>query len=315
MNNFSSESKTQELVSRTFQNMFPSINVNKVRIADIRRVLLLNYQEEDDTIEIRHYTITFKTTGVSRGVKKILNTKNTKIPNLGRCTDIADFLQRDDEMSESEADDTTETVGLSQKLGIKVAKGLDEVGVKLVELGPRIKMQLIKIEEGLCEGEVLYHKIVDKTPEEKLYIRQQRNLKKKMKVARQREQELNVQKKRTEKEEHKQMCLKGMRRNIPDQSSQGNVDEDNDIDWYRKEVGEDPDEDAFSRKTEQPPERRKRRLTDNTSGHFPLKTLKVSKFAKVKAKAKLLKKQKELGRTGRGKMPNGKSSFNSSGNG
>lgn len=38
--------------------------------------------------------------------------------------------------------------------------------------------QLIKVEEGLCDGEILYHKIVDKTPEEKLFIRQQRNLKK-----------------------------------------------------------------------------------------------------------------------------------------
>lgn len=58
MNNFSNEVKTLDLVSKTFQNMFPSINVNKVRLPEIRRVLLLNYIEEDDTIELRHYTIT-----------------------------------------------------------------------------------------------------------------------------------------------------------------------------------------------------------------------------------------------------------------
>lgn len=29
-------------------------------------------------------------------------------------------------------------------MGVKVSKGLEEVGVKLVELGPRIKMQVLK---------------------------------------------------------------------------------------------------------------------------------------------------------------------------
>ncbi len=32
--------------------------MNKVRVNEIRRVLLLNYIEEDDSIEIRHYTVT-----------------------------------------------------------------------------------------------------------------------------------------------------------------------------------------------------------------------------------------------------------------
>lgn len=94
MNNFSTESKTLDLISKTFQNMFPSINVNKVRLGEIRRVLLLNYLEEDDTVEFRHYAITFKTTGVSKALKKVLVTKNGRIPNMGRCTDIADFIDR-----------------------------------------------------------------------------------------------------------------------------------------------------------------------------------------------------------------------------
>lgn len=94
MNNFSTESKTLDLISKTFQNMFPSINVNNVRLGEIRRVLLLNYLEEDDTVEFRHYAITFKTTGVSKALKKVLVTKNGRIPNMGRCTDIADFIDR-----------------------------------------------------------------------------------------------------------------------------------------------------------------------------------------------------------------------------
>ena len=45
--------------------------------------------------------------------------------------------------------------------------------VRLVELGPRITMELIKIEEELHEGEVLYHKLVEKTEAEKKAIREE----------------------------------------------------------------------------------------------------------------------------------------------
>lgn len=58
MNNFSSELNEHQLISTTFQNMFPPININKVRVTEIRRVLLLNYIEEEDSIEVRHYTVT-----------------------------------------------------------------------------------------------------------------------------------------------------------------------------------------------------------------------------------------------------------------
>lgn len=40
-----------------FQNLFPSINVTKVKINSIRRCVLLNYDAEKDTVELRHYTI------------------------------------------------------------------------------------------------------------------------------------------------------------------------------------------------------------------------------------------------------------------
>ena len=44
----------------------------------------------------------------------------------------------------------------------------------MIELGPRIRMELIKIEEGLVDGEVLYHQFIQKTEEEKKIIRQRR---------------------------------------------------------------------------------------------------------------------------------------------
>jgi len=38
--------------------------------------------------------------------------------------------------------------------------------VKLIEIGPRLRLQLIKIEEGLCSGSVPYHKFVKKSATE-----------------------------------------------------------------------------------------------------------------------------------------------------
>jgi len=56
-------------------------------------------------------------------------------------------LYRDGEISESEGEDTTENVGVPQKMNPKISKGMEEVGVKLVELGPRLRMQ-VKIEHA-----------------------------------------------------------------------------------------------------------------------------------------------------------------------
>ena len=88
-----------------FQNLFPSINVTKVKINSIRRCVLLNYDAEKDTVELRHYTIKVVPVGLSKGVKKLVQ---GKVPNLGRYDDVAEFLSRDANLSESEVEDDNE---------------------------------------------------------------------------------------------------------------------------------------------------------------------------------------------------------------
>lgn len=82
-------------------------------------------------------------------------------------------------LSESEADDDPQNhVTLPQKI---ISRGNIETGkstIKLSELGPRLMLQLIKIEDGLLDGEVLYHEIIHKTEEEKAEIAKRRELKK-----------------------------------------------------------------------------------------------------------------------------------------
>lgn len=45
---------------------------------------------------------------------------------------------------------------------------------RLVEIGPRLTLKLLKVEEGICDGEVLHHAYITKTPEEIEIIRRAR---------------------------------------------------------------------------------------------------------------------------------------------
>jgi ribosome biogenesis protein SSF1/2 len=57
--------------------------------------------------------------------------------------------------SESEGDEEAATVTLSSDLG-RVNKGATKSAVKLQEIGPRMTMQLVKVEEGLCTGGIIF---------------------------------------------------------------------------------------------------------------------------------------------------------------
>ena len=63
-------------------------------------------------------------------------------------------------MSESEAEDNGESV--VTLTGDYVGRGnknadSQQRAIRLTEVGPRLTMQLLKIEEGFCDGEVLFH--------------------------------------------------------------------------------------------------------------------------------------------------------------
>lgn len=76
-----SEASHVKLMRAAFQNMFPTINVETVKLADCRRVVLFHVDSQTQDVEMRHYAIKASPVGVSRSVKKILQ---SKIPNLGK---------------------------------------------------------------------------------------------------------------------------------------------------------------------------------------------------------------------------------------
>ena len=74
------------------------------------------------------------------------------------------------------------------------------MAIKLHEIGPRLKLRLVKIEEGVCRGNVVYHAFVKKSKKE---IKEQfEDLKKKreLKAERKKKQDENVKRKQAEKE-------------------------------------------------------------------------------------------------------------------
>lgn len=144
---------------------------------------------------------------------------------------------RDGYASESEAEDDEQShVVLAQTL--KSIGNLEDCksSVKLHEIGPRLTMQLIKIEEGLLTGEVLYHDHVVKTEDEKESLRKLIEKKRKLKEQRKKQQTENrARNLKLKKEENK---------NGKQEEADGdNVsDADDDAQYYKEEVGEEPDE-------------------------------------------------------------------------
>merc|ERR1711872_536193 len=197
------------------------------------------------------------------GVKKIVT---SKVPNLGRCADVADFLQKGGGgLSESEGEeDESSHVTAPQGVSVRGVVGGGTSSVKLVELGPRMTLRLVKVEEGLLEGEVLHHEFVEKTDEEKKAIRERREKLKKEKEQRKRNQEKNVRKKEKEKADNKARSLAGMKKKEEkeikwqgekvaefekEQGEDNGVaySSDDDEAYYEKEVGQKPEKDLFSK--------------------------------------------------------------------
>ncbi|KAL3085034.1 hypothetical protein niasHS_010103 [Heterodera schachtii] len=156
MNGFSSEdssNKHLQLVQTVVQNMFPSIDVDRVKLASIRRTLLLNYDTEDGLIEFRQYSIKSVPAGVSRSTKKLMQ---SKVPDLSKYKDISDFMLKPEQLSDSEFEGEQTELELTQDIGGRGKKRGQQTKLRLMEIGPRMTLRLMKIEEGVNAGTALW---------------------------------------------------------------------------------------------------------------------------------------------------------------
>jgi ribosome biogenesis protein SSF1/2 len=275
MNNFSTpeadaKSKVpkhlESLATTVFQSLFPPINPQTMPLKRIRRVLLVNREvskDDDGTfiLNFRHYAITTRSTGVSKQLRRInaaeqfLGTKSSrksKVPNLGKLEDIADYMiggdgdagYTTDATSGSELDTDAEVEVLDtaprKVVSRQAAAARDDAeveeenverrAVKLVELGPRMRLRLTKVEEGLCSGKVMWHEYVHKSKEELQELEKRWEKRRQEKEARKKEQKANVEKKKAEKEKNK--AAKGTDNHDEDEG-------DDDVDEYYSDMDVD----------------------------------------------------------------------------
>uniref|UniRef100_A0A8C8SDQ0 Brix domain-containing protein n=1 Tax=Pelusios castaneus TaxID=367368 RepID=A0A8C8SDQ0_9SAUR len=256
LNNFGLQQMHVKLMATVFQNMFPSINVHKVNLNAIKRCLLISYNADTQLLDFRHYSLKVVPVGVSKGIKKLLQ---EKFPNMSRLEDISELLVKDINLSESEAeqDGTHNILELPQAYAGRGNMKAQQSAVRLTEIGPRMTLQLIKVEEGLSQGNVLYHSFIHRTEEQLRAALARREEKLQLKAERRRRQEADVQRKKEQREAHRKQSLAGIKRKqgedgdsdaedpgIPEDQDPADQSDD-DVEYYRQEVGEEPEEDLF----------------------------------------------------------------------
>ncbi|XP_077352327.1 suppressor of SWI4 1 homolog [Festucalex cinctus] len=270
LNNFGSDGMHIKLMATMFQNMFPSINVHKVSLNTIKRCVLLNYNPETQEIEFRHYSLKVVPVGMSRGVKKLMQ---ERFPNMSKFEDISELMIKGANLSESEAEQDGEhnITELPQVYSGRGNIAAQQSAIRLTEIGPRMTLQLIKIQDGMAGGNIMYHATILKTEEEIQAILQRKDDQKKAKEERRKKQENNVALKKTKKEEHKKKSLAGIKRKgnekdsdvedpgVQDERAAAAVESDDEAEYYRQAVGEEPDEDMF-------PGAKRRRSKDGPRG-------------------------------------------------
>mmetsp|Transcript_13478 Transcript_13478/g.24165 ORF Transcript_13478/g.24165 Transcript_13478/m.24165 type:complete len:358 (-) Transcript_13478:724-1797(-) len=166
MHRFGGASDEMRVMKATFENMFPALDVRTIHLSRVRRVLLIEYDPDEDAVHIRHYKLLVNPVGLSRPLRKLV--VRNKVPKLSSMKDISEFMKPDTAAyssdSEPEPDEASQIV-LPQDLGTKRKKGAKN-SIKLVEQGPRLTLKLMKVEDGLCGGMVLYNSLRENASEE-----------------------------------------------------------------------------------------------------------------------------------------------------
>lgn len=140
--------------------------------------------------------------------------------------------------------------------------------VQLTEVGPRLELEIIKVEEGLAEGKVLYHKYVSKSGAEAAAQQAEHDEREQLRAQRRRQQvvlrrllstsgahdactqEDNVRRKLKEQRLTERAKVAGASKDKKGkkggakrawwETEQGGEVEDDDAEYYRQEVGEEP---------------------------------------------------------------------------
>lgn len=251
MNGFKKVSEAdnhEKLMVTIFQNLFPPIQPHATKVSTIKRVLLVSKNESGE-IELRHYAIDTKLVEESRNIKKLINSHHThkKIPIMTKAQDISDLVLDPYSVggvtSDSEVeDDAVVEVKNEQNNLVRKRPGISansEAGensttrkraIKLTELGPRINMTLVKIEDAMIGGKTIYHSRITKTKSEIAELEKKHMQRQQEKAERRKEQKANVEAKLAKKEAKKARKLARKNGEAPEAGENASGEEISDSD-------------------------------------------------------------------------------------
>ncbi|SCU99933.1 LAME_0G06458g1_1 [Lachancea meyersii CBS 8951] len=239
----------EKVVISMFQNIFPPLNPARTQLSSISRVFMINKDPVTEEISMRHYAVDVREVDISRNIKRLYRAKNKlnkPVPNLHKKDDIASLILDHDVgayTSESEVEDDSivkvmdrgqapvKSNAVSSDAASTTNNGEQNAeqsmprkkAIKLTEVGPRLTLKLVKIEEDICSGKVLHHSYVKKTDSEIRSLEKRHAQRMKLKEERRKEQEANLARKNEVKDAKKQRKLE--RRKLREQLEKGEAGE------------------------------------------------------------------------------------------
>jgi ribosome biogenesis protein SSF1/2 len=224
-------------------------------------------------LNLRHYAIETRTAkSVPKALRRLdaaeklthagagQKRKRNALPNLGGLTDVADYLldphAADGFTSGSDSEpDTDAEVEITASLAKKLSKrkqaaagkdgaangekrdNVERKAIKLHELGPRLKLRLTKVEEGVCAGKVMWHEYIHKSKEEIKVMEKYHEERRREKEKRRAEQKANVERKRAERKARGENVEDG-----EEEFDEDGFEEDDDDQWDDDEDGLEADD-------------------------------------------------------------------------
>ena len=194
-----------KIVSMLFQSFFPPVNLGEVQIKKFKRVVLVNLKLDNDNIpeiEFRHYDIELQKYSSKKTISNLIN-------NLGKAKDLSNFNNISDYILKHTGYSSCSDNEEEAKCEIFDEKNNqnEKTTIKLREIGPRMNLNIFKIQEGFFKGNVVYHSLIKKSRKEIYEILTSKKIKEKEKKERQKIQDENVIKKQ-EEQEKKNLLLK-----------------------------------------------------------------------------------------------------------
>jgi len=276
--------ETLKLTATMLQNMFPPLDVARLVVKDCRRVVILHYEPRTSQVLLRHYLITAAPCGLSKSVRKLLK---SQVPDLSNLQDISEMINKPaytQGLSDSEAEDAADAkITLPQAYHGRGNRAASKSAIRLHELGPRADMQLLKISEEMDGGKVLYHYRSTLTAKEVAEMEKRAKARKDEKARRRAEQARNVERKAAAKggvagkkrtrdgddddddeaeapeSDPRQVVNAGASAASASAAAATMADaaeeEDDDVAWYRREVGQEPQEGLFDKKDKEKADR------------------------------------------------------------